>query len=583
MAQENDREPGAPQRLPRKIDELPPLSAAVFRRFYKDHVRPQLRFALPMIGLTGITIGSGLPIPFVPMWVMRKAIPAKDTRLLLLLVLFSLGLVILGSASRIAQQYFQVRFRQGIAYSLRGEILGHVLSLPFSFFDREETGYIMSRVSGDVAQVETLFSQQLFQFLLSVGKFIGGAIILFLLNWKLALIASAFLPLFFVTILVFRRPVRNVSSDFMEAMGAYFKSLQEVFAGIGLLKALGRSRKEGDRILLRVKDLFGPERRAVLLNGISSASSSLVTSLGMAAVLGFGVYEIIHDRVDPAILVTFLLFLGYLYGPSQSLANFPIQIQPAIVAMRRMLAFLGIRPEPAGGIEPETVSGEFRFEGVTFSYGGGGPVLRDVGFAVRNGEKVGVAGATGAGKSTLLKLLMGFYEPQEGRITLDGIPVGDYAPRAYRKTVGFIPQDAFFFSDTVAGNLLWAAPQAGPEEIASALEKAEASAFVSNLPQGLETSIGEGGKMISGGEKQRLAAARALLTRPEILLMDEGTSDLDEATEVRLLDNLLAAFKGRTVILVSHRASVLRKMDRVITVLDGEVREGGTEVKKLGS
>jgi ABC-type multidrug transport system fused ATPase/permease subunit len=426
--------------------------------------------------------------------------------------------------------------------------------------------------------VENLIALQLFRVLLDVGKFAGGAVVVFVLNWRLSLIAAAFVPFLVLNAAFFRRPVRNAANELMEATGRFFKALQEVLAGIGLVKAVGRNREERDRLMEKVRAIFPPERRSALWSAASTTVTGFVTSAGMAAVLGYGAYEVIQGRTTLGVVVSFMGYLGYLYGPSMSLTNFPVQVQPAFVALRRTLALLRIAPEPSGGIEPRTLSGDFRFEGVTFGYGDGGPVIREASFAVRAGEKVGVAGPTGAGKSTLLKLMMGFYEPREGRVTLDGIPVGDYAPRAYRKVVGYIPQGAFFFSDTVAGNLLWASPRATPEAIGSALEKAQAKDFVAGLPQGLETPIGEGGKRLSGGEKQRLAAARTLLLGPRVLLMDEGTSDLDEATELRLLEDLLETFKGSTVVLVSHRATALEKMDRVITVEAGEVRE--EEVKK---
>jgi subfamily B ATP-binding cassette protein MsbA len=519
-------------------------------------------------------MGPGLALPLIPMWVFDRAVPAGDTTLLALLVLLSLGLTLAGALARIVQQHFQIRFRQEVALSVRSEVMGHVLALPPTFFDREDTGYLMSRVAGDVMQVEGLLTMQLFRVVLDVGKFLGGAIILFALNWKLAAVAAAVLPFFIVTITVFRRPVRNASNELMEAHGSFFKALQEVFSGIALIKALGRGREEAGRVVDKVRGVFAPQRRSTLLTSASSGAAGLVTAAGMAAVLGYGAYEVIHGRTTVGVILAFLGYLGYLYGPSRSLTDFPVQIQPSLVALRRTLAVLGVADEPSGGIEPDAFSGEIRFDKVTFSYPGSRPVLDEADLAVRGGEKLGIAGRTGVGKSTMLKLAMGLYSPEGGRITHDGLPVSDFAPRAYRSSVAYLAQGPFFFSDTVESNLRWASPKAGAGEIAAALETAQAAEFVEGLPEGLATPIGEGGKKLSGGEKQRLALARALLMGPEVLFMDEGTSDLDEATEARILDNVLERFRGRTVILVSHRPSALNRMDRVVHLREGKVHEG---------
>jgi ABC-type bacteriocin/lantibiotic exporter with double-glycine peptidase domain len=208
--------------------------------------------------------------------------------------------------------------------------------------------------------------------------------------------------------------------------------------------------------------------------------------------------------------------------------------------------------------------------------------LKDLSLAIPAGTRVGLSGKTGAGKSTVLKLLLGFHAPDAGRVTVDGIPVADFDPQSLRIRLGYLPQEAFFFSDSVGANLRWVAPGAGEEEIRSVLEQSAALDFVTRLPDGLETGIGEGGKKLSGGEKQRLAAARTLLLKPDLLLMDEGTSDLDEETEARLLDNLLDRFSGRTLLLVSHRPSALRKMDRVVLIENGSVVRDGPPGEVLG-
>ncbi len=567
-------DPETPMRLPRKVDELPPLTARDLRRFLA-YVKPQLGFAVPMVVFMGLGIASGVPLPLIPMWVLDEAVKRGDKKLLLGLVLLSAGLALAGAIARLLQQYFQVRFRQGLAYALRGDLLRHFLSLSPAFFDDEDTGYLMSRTVGDAAQVESLLSTQILTPVIDAAKFLGGVAILFWLHWKLALVSATVIPFFFLAIVLFRRPVRAASNDVMESMGALFKSLHEAFSGISLVKALGRGASEAGRVLSRLSDLFGVERRSVILSASSSALVSFVTALGMAAVLGFGALEIMEGRFTVGKLVAFLGYLGYLYGPSRSLASLPVRLQPALVSMRRILGVHALPPEPSGNLAPDALRGDVRLAGVRFAYRPGDEVLRGVDLDVSAGERVGIAGETGSGKSTLLKILLGLYAPQAGRVRIDGRPVGAYDASALRARTGYLPQDAFFFSDTVFGNLAWAAPGASREEIEGALETAEALGFVRSLPAGLDTLIGERGQKLSGGEKQRLAVARALLRKPDLLVMDEGTSELDEACEARLLASLLEAFRDRTVILVSHRPSALRQTDRIVRVEQGRIVADG--------
>jgi ATP-binding cassette subfamily B protein len=568
-------EPGEPAaspdrpRLPRAAEELPPFDRAA-ARWLLSHALPHWRVAVPMAALLGLSALVGVPQPLIPMWILDRAVPAGDRGLLAGLVLLSLGLAAAGALAGVGEQLFQLRFRQAVGLSLRREVFGRFLSLPPAFFDEESTGYLMARASGDVSQAETLVSMQMLGYAADAAKFAGGVAILFLLHWKLALLSCVVLPLFAAAVLLFRRRVRLVHNDLMEAWGGFFKGLQEAFSGIQFLKALGRGAGEAERILAGISRLYAAERRATGLGAISSAVMALVTAGGMAAVLGFGASEIMGGRLTVGKLFAFLGYLGLLYGPSRSLAYLPVQLQPALVGLRRLRGALLLPPEASGHFRGDRVRGAFAVESVTFAYEGGRDVLGGATLAVREGERLGVSGETGSGKSTLLRLLLGLYRPGSGRVLVDGREIGAYDLAWLRSRIGYLPQDAFFFSDTVEGNLRWAAPSATEPEIREALREAEAD-FVLALPKGLQTVIGERGQKLSGGEKQRLAVARALLLDPDVLVMDEGTSHLDAETERRLLERLLEKFRGRTMILVSHRPAALAFADRVVTVRAGKV------------
>jgi ABC-type bacteriocin/lantibiotic exporter with double-glycine peptidase domain len=525
-----------------------------------------------MAGCLALAALAGLPQPLIPMWILDRAVPAGDRRLLAGLVFLSLGLAVAAALLNLAEQVFQLRFRQAVGLSLRREVLGRFLSLPPTFFDEESTGYLMARASGDVAQAETLVSMQALSYAADAAKFVGGVAILFWIHWKLALLSAVVLPLYAACAWSFRRRTRAAHNDLMEAWGGFLKDLQEVFSGIHLIKALGRGAGEAERVLSRVSRLYAAERRSVVLGSASSALMGLATSAGMALVLGFGASEIMGGALTVGKLFAFLGYLGLLYGPSRSLAYLPLQLQPALVGLRRLRGALLLEGEPAGGARGGRLRGAFAAEGLSFSYAGAGrEVLSGASFEIRPGERVGVAGETGSGKSTLCRLLLGLYPPGAGRVLADGREVAEWNPAWFRSRIGYLPQEAFFFSDTVEGNLRWAAPGAGEEELRAALRDAEALEFASALPEGLKTMIGERGQKLSGGEKQRLALARALLLDPDVLVMDEGTSHLDADTEARLLGNLRRRFEGRTMVVVSHRPAALAFTDRVLAVRGGKV------------
>jgi ATP-binding cassette, subfamily B, bacterial len=568
------RSSGPARRLPRTAEELPPFDRAGVR-WLASHAFPHLRLAAPMVLFLVLGAAAGLPQPLIPMWILDRAIPSGDRALLAELVALSLGLAIAAALAGLGEQWFQVRFRQAVGLSLRREVYRLFLSLPPAFFDEESTGYLMARASGDVAQAESLVSMQVLSYAADLAKFAGGVVILFWIHWRLALLAAVILPLYAGFAWAFRRRTRTAHNEWMEAWGGFFQGLQEAFSGIQLLKALGRGAGEAGRILERIAKLYSSERRATMLSAASSALMGLVTAAGMAAVLGFGASEIMDGRLTVGKLFAFLGYLGLLYGPSRNLAALPLQLQPAIVGLRRLRGALALEPEPSGGFRGDRFHGAFSAENVAFGYAEGRDVLAGASLAVREGERVGVAGETGSGKSTLLRLLLGLYRPRSGRIEVDGRELGTVDPSWLRSRIGYLPQDPFFFADTVEGNLRWAAPEATGEEIREALRDAEALGFAEALPRGLSTVIGERGQKLSGGEKQRLAAARALLLQPDVLVMDEGTSHLDAETEARLLRNLMRRFEGRTMIVVSHRPAALSFMDRVVAVRGGKVETGG--------
>lgn len=569
MSGSNEGPEAAKSRLKKQVDDLPPLTWVAIRPLLA-YARPHWPALFSMLLFMAGGAAAALPIPLLSAGIIDKAIPSSDRGLLFALAGAILGLTLVTTLAGFFRVLFRVSFRQALSLALREEVFRHALSLPASFFDSEDTGYLMSRVAWDVYQVEGL-TLKLVSYVLDGVKLAGGLALLFYLHWKLAGVALAVTPLFLLNILVFRRRVRRVSHDHMEAWGGHFRQLQELFSGILTILAMGRGQEEGRKVLGGVARVFRVEKKAALLGTLSGGLTGLITTLGATAVTALGALEIIDGRFTLGGLVAFGMYLGYVLGPARSLAAMPVQIQPSLVALRRVLAVLSVPPEPGGSRRVETLEGEIALKGVRFTYDGRKRVLDGVSLGAASGEKLGLSGVTGSGKSTLLKLVLGILSPDEGTVTIDGRTVKDYAPASLRPRIGYVPQDPFFFSDTIRANLTRFASESSEADIGAALADAEADGFVAALPQGLDTPIGERGRTLSAGEKQRLALARTYLFSPDILLLDEATSHVDTDTEQRVLDRLLQAFPGRTVLMVSHRASALERMDRVVRLENGRI------------
>jgi subfamily B ATP-binding cassette protein MsbA len=564
-------------------EELPPLAASDLA-FFRSLAQAHGRWLLPMAAFMAVAAGCGICLPkFTQEIIDGIRAPAREfPELTLFIVLFG-ACAVLGQAAGMARSYFQTRFRQGVSYDLRSRVLSQVHGLPPRFFDREETGYLMSRVWGDTVMIEGLISNHLVALVTDVAKFTGGVVILFAWHWKLAIATSLTLPLLGITIKLFRNRMGRISDTQMEANASFFKDLQESFAGILLIKSAAKEAESRRRLLSGIKGIFTAEMPAVLTGGAASAFMALSTTAGVIIVLWLGAREVLAGNLTVGKLVGFNMYLAFLYGPTRSLSYLPIAVQPALVAFRRIKVLLGMPVESTEGLEPESLSGRISIKGVTFTYPGGTRALEDVSLEIEPGGKIGIAGPSGAGKSTMAKLILGFYPPDSGRISVDGSSLEQYSLGKIRSRIGFLSQDSFFFSDTLRGNLKWAQPGAADEELVRALRFAGLGDFLAGLEKGLDTPIGERGLNLSGGERQRLAIARLIVEKPDMVIMDESTSFLDRETEAGIRAELDRILGDRTIIVIAHRLSSFQGLDQIVVIEKGRIVQKGTPDELLKS
>jgi ATP-binding cassette subfamily B protein len=474
-------------------------------------------------------------------------------------------------------------FEQKVLFDLRSDLYARLQSLPLAWFDQRATGDIMTRVVEDVNSVERVLIDGIEQGAVAILQI--AVVLGLMVYWSPALALCALTPVPFLiggalaytlTASTRYRAQRQAASDLNSL-------LHDNLDGIRQIK--GYAREAGE--LLRFNTSSEKLRQATLVVmrawALYSPGMSFFSSLGSLVVLGYGGWAALQGQLDLGVLVAFLVLVRFLYEPVGRLHQLNQIIQAGRAAGRRVFDILDAAPEPDAGREPvpSPLRGEIRFEGVGFSYGDGDGVLHDINLVANPGETVALVGPTGAGKSSLVGLLMRFYEWEQGTVTLDGRDIRSFAKRDLRRVVGLVSQESFLFNGTVGDNLRFGKPDATDDELWAALGAANAADFVRRLPRGLDTEVGERGVRLSVGEKQRVSIARALLKDPPVLLLDEATASVDNATERLIQEALDRLLQKRTSFVIAHRLSTVRHADQILVLDRGRIVERGRHEELL--
>ncbi len=555
-------------------DRIGEAAAAEPFRAALAHFYPYLRRHGRLATAGGIFILLSTLVGFAPPLVTRhlvdEVILGRQPDLLALAVFLLLACLAAEKLLRLIEDFCFACFEQRMLREIQEDLLARCLSLPKAFYDEHQTGYLTRRITEDVDGLRILFSGFAFNAAGQAVRLLGGACFLLYLEWRIALVVLALLPGLAWGLRYVSGKIYLLSRRRLEYQAEAAGMIQESLAGASTLKAFAAETRTRERIMTRVDKQLEVSLEQSLVGSLSGASIQSVPGIGRAVALAAGAVLVIRGEWTLGSLVAFQIYLGVVFGPVQFLSSANLQLQRARAAIGRVAALFAIRAEDpqAAGIRVSKLRGEIELRRVGFSYGGQNPVLSGLSLHVHPGESVAVMGPTGIGKSTLLSLLLLFYKPCAGEIYFDGRPASGYDLAALRRRVGYVPQRPHLMSGTILDNLRIGSPKAAMPQVTAAARLAGIHEEVLALPNGYETPVGEGGLKLSEGQKQRLALARALLADPDILILDEPTSALDETAESSVLHALHQWRQGRTVIVVTHRASTARRCDRVVALKD---------------
>ncbi|HKG43837.1 MAG TPA: ABC transporter ATP-binding protein [Gaiellaceae bacterium] len=541
--------------------------------------RPYRTRTLLSIGSLLLATATALAPPYLSKYALDEGIGQHDLTKLYWIVAAFLAAGLLNWGMSYAQTYLTGWVGERILADLRNRLFDHLQRLSLGFYERNRAGVIISRLTNDVEAIDQLVTDGVTSLVQNTLMLIGTAILLFILDWRLALATLLVIPFMSIATAVFRSRSARAYASVRERLGLVTATLAEDIAGMRIVQAFTREQTNMRNFRDVTERYRESNMQTVVLNGLYFPFVDLLSTVALAVVLGYGGHLYFQGAVTLGTLFAFMLYVQNFFDPVQQLSQLYGTFLSATAALDKIVDVLDQQPEVVDrpGAEPlPAVEGRVHFNGVRFGYGDGPEVLHGLELDVPAGTTVAFVGHTGAGKSTIAKLLARFYDPRAGRIAIDGHDLRDVTQASLRRQLGIVPQEGFLFAGTVSENIAFGRPDARPDEIVQAAETVGAHEFILRLEDGYETQLQERGTRLSLGQRQLVALARALLADPRILILDEATSSVDIGTERKIEQALRTLLSGRTAFVIAHRLSTIRDADLIVVLEHGQVVEQGS-------
>lgn len=486
-----------------------------------------------------------------------------------------------------SQSFITARIGLEMVYRLRVELFAHLQQLSLSFHARARTGELLSRVVSDTAALKDIFAESALNFAAHSMTVIGMMIIMLTIDWQMALIVLATLPVLCWSLFTVYRRIKASAREQREREGAIAARIYDVLSSLQIVRAFSRERIEQERFESEGASTLAEGIRTARMEAAATRAVEMISAGGLCAVVLFGSLRVVRGQLLPGEVLIFTAYLTSLYKPLRTLARISSQYSKALASAERIAAILRLEPEDADnphGLEVTHLDGEIVFENVSFSYDPpvGAPLaLENISFHIRPGERIALVGASGAGKSTIANLMLGFYRSQAGRILIDGREIGQYQRQSLRRQIGVVLQESLLVGASIRENIAYGKLDATQSEIEEAARDAAAHDFITETLNGYETIVGERGSSLSGGQRQRICLARALIKRPSLLILDEPTSAIDAESTLLIQKSLDRHQKGKTMIVISHQFTAIEKFDRILVLRAGRIVEAGSHHELL--